>query len=128
MTDYLLEFDAAATINIRVKRGCSMTITTTFKNDNDEVEDLTGWTARWMVKDQAGGDTWLNLYSGSGITITPAEGSCEIEVTPTQTRGLIGRRGVHDLLMRNSDGSEIICPFDGEIEFSDVISDVPPSS
>lgn len=128
MSDNLLEYNAFDTVDIKVKRGCSIDIELTFYDDAGDEEDLTGWTWRWMVKDAVGGDTWLDLYSPSnGITITALDGLVQIAATPTETREMAGKRGKHDLLGRNSGGTEIICPFEGDITIDDVISDEPPS-
>lgn len=128
MSDFIFNYSAAADIKIVVKRGCSVSITTIFYDNNGAAENLTDWTARMMIKDKAGGDTWLNLYNGSGITITPGTGTVDWVITPTQTRTMPGKHGVYDCLLRNSDGSEIICPMAGEIVFEDVVSDAPPST
>lgn len=126
MSDNLIEFNAYDTIDIVVKRGCTIDMELEFLDDTGEAEDLTGWTWRWTVRDIAGGDEWINLYTGSGIT--ESGGTVTVTVTSALTRAAAGKRGKHDILGRNSDGSEIICPFEGDITFEDVISDEPPSS
>jgi len=128
MSTNLIEYNAYDTIDIEAKRGCTITIEMEFLDDSGDAEDLTGWTWRWTVKDIAGGDEWLNLYSPSnGITMTAVSGLVTVTVTGAETRAVPGKRGLHDILGRNSDGSEIICPFEGTITFEDVISDEPPS-
>lgn len=122
----MLEFNAYATIDMEIKRGVSVNIGTTFYNANGAEEDLTGWTARWMAKDRIGGDTWIDLDTDAGITISGGE--VTIAMTPAQTRAIPGKRCKHDFLMRNSDGTEVICPFDGDITIVDVLSDEPPSA
>lgn len=128
MSENLIEFNAFETIDITVKRGCTVSIEMEFLDDSGDAEDLTGWTWRWTVRDMAGGDSWVNLYSPSnGISVTPGSGIVIITMTGSLTREVEGKRGKHDLLGRSSDGSEIICPFEGDITFEDVISDEPPT-
>ena len=126
--EFILNYDAAAVVNISVKRGCTVSISLTFYDENGAVENLTGWTARMSIKDKAGGDLWLDLYTGAGITITAGSGLVEILMTAVVVRAMAGKHGVYDLLMRNSDGSEIICPMEGQITFADVVSALPPTT
>ena len=122
----LLEFNAYDEIDIIVKRGVTISMEITFYNNSGAEEDLSGWSWRWTVKDKAGGDTWIEKYTGGG-GITVSGGTVTVPVSASDTRGAVGKRGKHDILGRNSDGSEIICPFEGDITFEDTISAEPPS-
>lgn len=124
-TDSVLNYGAYATIDLVIRRGCSVATNLKFYQENGEVQSLTGWTARMSFRSKAGGDLWLDLTSASGITITGAIGEVDIALTPAQTRAMAGKRGEYDLLLKNAAGTEVVCPIAGTFLFEDVVSAAP---
>jgi hypothetical protein len=70
--------------------------------------DMTGYSARLQIKNDAGTVLLLEMATGTGeIVITPAKGLMELELSAGQTAALAFAHGVFDLFVTAPDGTVI---------------------
>jgi hypothetical protein len=86
--------------DITMFQGGKWTITIELTDANDQVEDLTGFSARMDIKDRAGGNTILSLTVGSGITISIGDGKITLVVNGVQNALFGFVQAKYDLILR----------------------------
>ena len=75
------------TVNYEIVQGDTFILTVTYKDDNGDPIDLTGYSATFIVKDVPGGNvTCTTATIGNGITVVPLEGKFTITLSATETK------------------------------------------
>lgn len=91
---------------LRLQQGATNRRVVTWTDVNDELVDLTGYSARLHIRDgYASATPLLELTNGAGITLGGAAGTVTIEITPAMTEGDTWRSGVYDLELESAGGA-----------------------
>jgi hypothetical protein len=69
-------------------------------DDNGAPIPLTSYTARLQIRPYVGGPVLMTLTDADAITITPAAGRIEIDLTATETEALQFISAVYDLFVK----------------------------
>ncbi|GAI44144.1 unnamed protein product, partial [marine sediment metagenome] len=85
------------------------------EEEDDTPKDLTDYTAEMHIRERVEGKLVKELVSGSGITITGAEGKIELELTPAQTSALQIIKGVYDLELTSPAPAKVTRLLEGDI-------------
>lgn len=83
--------------NYVIEEGTDWSSTLWLSDEDDNPKDLTDYSALMQIREQLEGPVIKELASGTEITITPAEGKIELDLTVAETRLLQIRSGVYDL-------------------------------
>lgn len=95
------------------KRGTTFQRKLRFKDVNDNIMDLTGYTARMQVREEVESeDTLLDLTSGDGIEINEERGLVSIQIEAAVTSELPLGSWKYDLELETEDGI-VYCPLYG---------------
>lgn len=87
----------AGTYDITIEQGSTFTRTVTWRDENDALVNLTGYSARLQMRESVDAtSTFLSLTSGSGITLGGTAGTIVILISATDTAALT-QGGVYDL-------------------------------
>lgn len=97
---------AAETHNITIEQGATFTLSLVWRDSDNALIDLTGYTARMQVRKTHRSDTvLLNFTTANGaITLGGAAGTIEVEGLATLTDDVDARTGVYDLELEDSTG------------------------
>ena len=88
----------AGQYDITCDAGSTLRLSLTYKDNNEEPVDLTGYGARLQVRHHySDAEALLSLSDGSGITINGNTGVLTIEVSDALTSDLPAGRHVYDL-------------------------------
>lgn len=91
--------------NPTIFAGALWTLTIRFKDNNDEIQDLTGYTFYMDIVNKAGGRRYVSPTIVNGQT----DGTISISLTPTQSEKLATGVAYYDLLMcKDSEPENII--------------------
>jgi hypothetical protein len=95
----------ATKYNITIDKGSTFQMTLIWKDSSDTVIDLTGYSARMMIK-QTHNDAApiISLTSGSGITITALSGRLDFLISATATKNIAQFEAVYDVEVESSGG------------------------
>lgn len=77
------------------------------QDDNVTPINLTGYTATFNVYDRKGGSIVATLTNGSGITVTAASGTIQVDSSPAQVAAwkLSDGKGAYDLSIASASGT-----------------------
>lgn len=93
------------TKNFVIDQGATHTFDIIWKDSNDQVIDLTGYSAKMQVRDQAGGKQLaFTLTHVDGITINGPLGKLTITINADRTNKLIYPKSYYDILLTAPDG------------------------
>jgi len=93
---------AAADYKLIIDQGSTFQLRVTWKDSNGDPVDLTPYSARLMLRtDYEAASPTISLTSSSGITLGGAAGTIDIEMTASQTSGLVPCVYVYDLELVN---------------------------
>ena len=96
----------AVDYDITVEAGTTWNVVITLYDSSDDLIDLTDYTARMMVRPTHDSPiVYVNLTSGSGITLGGVAGTITLERTATQTSAFKFSSGVYDLEIQKLDGT-----------------------
>jgi hypothetical protein len=97
----------AGKYDLKINAGADWTITMWCFDDDENIKDLTLYTALLQIRKSVEGPVIKELGTTpkTGITITGAEGKIKIELTNIETTALAVRQGVYDLLLTNTNVS-----------------------
>jgi hypothetical protein len=100
----------AGTKNLIIEKGATFnTILTWSTKDSFNVKtpvDLTGWSARSMIREEYDSATpVVSLTTGGGITLGGTAGTIELSIAPTTTSAVSIDTGVWDLELEDSLGN-----------------------
>ena len=95
--------------NFEVDQNATFSFVVEYKDENDNVIDLTGASAKMQVRDVKGGSKLaVTLTSPSGgIVINGSLGKLTVTLTPTQTNKLFYPKSVYDIMVVDSNGNKI---------------------
>lgn len=96
---------AAAVHNFTIEQGVTFSKSFIWKDSNEDVIDLTGFSARMQVRQSVNSSTVLlsATTANSKLTITAAEGKVTLSLTDAETSALSFDFGVYDLELVASD-------------------------
>ncbi len=86
-----------ATYNFTIYQGTTFERLLTYKDANNAVVNLSGFSARMKIRKSWGSPVLLELANGSGITLAATTPNLTITVTPVQTAALDFEYAVYDL-------------------------------
>lgn len=96
---------------ISIYKGNNLDVNFQIRNQDDEIEDLTGADIYFTVKVEEGieGEVVIekNIVDGvsSGITITDAgNGFCQVSILPSDTQNLVPKKYMYEILVELPDG------------------------
>jgi hypothetical protein len=89
----------AGTYNMTVDQGATLSQQWTYRDSNDALVDLTGYTARMQVRESfASPSAVLELTTeNGGLTLGGAAGTINLAITATASAALAAYRYVYDL-------------------------------
>lgn len=88
----------SAYLDLKIEAGSTFTCELLAADGTGDAIDLTGYTARMMIKRSAADEALLELTTENGrIIITESTGSVMLYLTATETAALDWTRGVYDL-------------------------------
>ena len=87
----------AGRYDFEVDQGTAFDAIVAYKQEDGSPVDVTGYTAKMIVRDYIGGAALLTLTNGSGLTIGNAEGFVQVVMTATQTAAFTFNKAVYDL-------------------------------
>ena len=87
----------AGRYDFEVDQGTAFDMIVAYKQEDGSAVDITGYTAKMIVRDYIGGTALLTLTNGSGLTIGNAEGFVQVVMTATQTAAFTFNKAVYDL-------------------------------
>jgi hypothetical protein len=91
---------------ITIPQGASFSQQFTWRDENNNPVNLTGYTARLMARESYDSPSaFISLTTSSGITLGGALGTITLSMSATQTAGLPATRGVYDLELVSSSGN-----------------------
>ena len=95
-----------AKYDIQIDQSASFNLPLIWKDSTGVPIDLTGTTAKMMIKRRLSGDPLATLTTddGGGIIIDPLAGSIMLNLTPEQTKILIYVACIYDLFITDSNG------------------------
>lgn len=112
----------ADTYDFTIEQGTDVQFVVTYKDDDGNPINLSGYTARMKIKKSIGGTTVLSLTNGSGITLGGALGTVTVDITNTQTKAMDFTIAVYDLEII-SGASKVTRLLQGSITLSKEITD-----
>lgn len=81
--------DTPATYDRTLRRGATFRCVVTWKNPNESLVNLTGYTVRVQIRQTADGGLILDLSNGAGVALGGAAGTITVTLTPAQTRAIV---------------------------------------
>lgn len=96
---------SAGTYNITIEQGARWTRVLTVETDG-EAWNLTGYSARMQIRKKVGGDLYVELTVGDGITLGGAEGTITLTIGATDTAALDFSSGRYDLELIPASGED----------------------
>lgn len=82
---------------------------TIYKSNNATLEDITGWTLSFIVKDVPGGSAVLTKTTSSGIALTtPASGLATVTVADTDTVSITPGKYQYELKRTNAGFEKVL--------------------
>ncbi len=94
----------AGVCNITIEQGADFLLNLLFRDLDENLIDLTGWTAEMMIRTVVDSPSPLvSLSSSNGITLGGTAGTILIELTGAMTSALCAGTGVYDLKMVDPD-------------------------
>lgn len=95
---------APANYDFDIYAGASFDLTLTWKDENDVVFDLSGYTGLLEIKDQAGGHTFATFSTGNGrIVFDDASPNIVVSMTADDTADLVFSARTHNIGVYNLD-------------------------
>lgn len=93
--------------DITIYQGASFNQLLTWRDENNALVNLTGYTARMMARNAAGASSpFLTLTTeNGGIALGGAAGTITLSMTPAQTAALAPANGVYDLELASAGGT-----------------------
>lgn len=92
------------TKNFTVDQGATFTFDIIWKDSNDQVIDLTGYSAKMQVRDQAGGKQLaFTLTHTDGIAINGPLGKLVVTISAERTNKMIYPKSYYDILLTAPD-------------------------
>lgn len=90
--------------NFEVDQNTTFTFVVEYKDNDGNVINLTGASAKLQVRDTKGGAklAFTLTSPSSGIVIDPALGKLTVRMTPTQTNKLFYPKSSYDLMLTDS--------------------------
>ena len=95
--------------NFEVDQNATFSFVVEYKDENDNVIDLTGASAKMQVRDVKGGSKLaVTLTSPSGgIVINGSLGKLTVTLTPTQTNKIFYPKSAYDIMVIDSNANKI---------------------
>lgn len=93
-------------LDMTIYQGVDGYFTMTFKGDDGEPEDVTGWNIVMMLRDRANSNEItgeLSVQNGR-VTIGGVDGICEFQLTEAESLALLAGEGVWDMRATKADG------------------------
>jgi len=90
---------AAGTYNFTIEQGVTFTLSLTYTDPSDTPIDLTGYTARMMIKEAASkGGAIIDATTENGkITLGGVEGTVDVVIAASETANLPAKDCVYDI-------------------------------
>lgn len=85
------------------------------EEEDETPKDLTDYTAMMHIREVIEGPLIKELATGSGITITGAEGKIQLSLTKTETSALQITSGVYDLELTSPAPEKVTRLLEGDI-------------
>lgn len=106
--------------NLRIYCGSTFDKVITWKDENNNLVNLTGWTARLQMRATIGADNpFMTLTTGNGgITLGGAAGTISLMIAASATSALTVIEGIYDLKMIAPDGITITRLLEGFVFIS----------
>jgi hypothetical protein len=111
---------AAATHDIIVEQGSVFELFFEYKDCDDVLIDLTGYTAQMQIREEKDSLTFIvTLSETDGITLGGALGTVLIRISADLTEGLDFKKGVYDVeLAEAGDATKTRRVLEGKVKFS----------
>lgn len=101
---------------VRINENANVTLASAVKDASGAVQNLTGWTLTFIVKDLQANTTLITKSSAQAIQISvpmPANGIANVLILPADTSGLGGRTGLrYSLTAVDTLGNQFILDHD----------------
>ncbi len=95
----------AAKHDLVIEQGSTFQTVITYKDSNNDIVDLTGYTARMQIRRRKTTDTpYLSISSDSEIVVGDAAGTLTITIPAATTAALDFKRAVYDLEVESAGG------------------------
>lgn len=92
------------TKNFNIDQGATFTFDIVWKDSNNAVIDLTGYSAKMQARDQAGGkQLCFTLTHTDGISINGPEGKVTVTISAERTNKLVYPKSYYDILLTAPD-------------------------
>ena len=97
---------AAGSYDLKIEKGATFQLTLTWKDEDGDPIDLTGFTARMQVRDRVDAEeTLVELTTANGrIALGGAAGTIALLIEAAVTEGLPGKAGFYDLELVSAGG------------------------
>lgn len=98
---------AAGVYDITIEQGADFALPLTWKDENGDVIDLGGYTARMQIRETFDSDDYIvSLTSdpGGGITLGGVLGTVDVAISNTVTSTLPLMKAVYDIELESSSG------------------------
>ena len=89
---------------IEFMQGDTWTMTVQVQDNNGAAKDLTGYTAKFQIRNKASSTSLLSLTESSGIAITAATGTLVITITAAQSAAFTFNKAKYALQITSSGG------------------------
>lgn len=87
-----------------VYKGVTVDFIVEYKDSDDNIIDVTGYTAKLVAKEKSTGTTKIDWTNGSEITVNGSSGEFAVSVSATDTAALDVFAGTYDLHVTSPDG------------------------
>lgn len=109
---------APGTYNFTIYQGATFSRILTWKDENGDLIDLTGFTARMQIRKKIDGDLLADMTTAnSKIALGGAAGTITLSLTASETAAINSSKGVYDLELV-SGGGIVTRLVQGDVTFS----------
>jgi hypothetical protein len=112
----------AGRYNLVIEQGADFARTFTWKDENGDEINLTGYSARMKISQVPGGTEIVSLTNGSGITLGGAAGTVAVSIAAAATAAYTFDQALYDLEVV-SGGGVVTRLVEGEVWLSPEITD-----
>lgn len=97
----------AQKLNLDIEKGATFDVTLTYKDENEVVINLTGYTARLQIRDTQDAASFIHemTTANGGIVLGGVAGTIQLIISDTDTTAFTETTGVYDLELISSGGA-----------------------